>query len=254
MAFNPAFEGMGVGGWLGVGGVNVTFKRKFRWTLEIRGKQGGCDFYVPPHFVQIAARPQVTFEEVEINFLNRRTWWPGKPTWEPITVTYFDAVGNHGQQTPHQLIRWLSAMYTIGKDRMSSRRNYYLGEAELFLLNGCGQKMERWLFLDAWPQAVNWGDVDYSSSDIATIELTLRYSDVRYWPGCGRALNLCGCGSCGGGTGFGSDGEDGYEKAVGGGKTIYPAGSTMPVVPGGPFGSYPSTGDTGGEGSFTRRQ
>jgi len=37
---------------------------------------------------------------------------------------------------------------------------------------------------NAWPQAINFGDLDYSSSEEVTIELTLRYSEVSYESKC----------------------------------------------------------------------
>ena len=40
--------------------------------------------------VKVAARPSITIEETEINYLNDKTWIPKKGTWEAITVTHFD--------------------------------------------------------------------------------------------------------------------------------------------------------------------
>ena len=51
---------------------------------------------------------------------------------------------------------------------------------------------------DVWPTAINFGDLDYSNSEEATIELTLRYSDVQYENICpGSNISAC-CSPCGG--------------------------------------------------------
>jgi len=38
-----------------------------------------------------------------------------------------------------------------------------------------GNALEEWTIENCWPQTVNWGDLDYTSSDTADIEMTLRY-------------------------------------------------------------------------------
>ena len=55
--------------------------------------------------------------------------------------------------------------------------------------------LEKWTIFDAWPQAVNWNDLDYSSSEEATVEVTVRYSDVSYDSACLQAKGGC-CTSC----------------------------------------------------------
>ena len=195
VGFNPSDQGMGIG-TVGIGDSGVVFKRKFRWTLAIRNQSGGCDFNIPPHFVTVAARPSISFEETEINFLNDKTWIPGKATWEPITVSFLDT----NQNDSTELLKWLTAVFdftTPTSKKMSSKRAGYSGVVTLTMYDGCGTSMEEWELQDAWPQAINWGDLDMSSSDIATIELTLRYSMVKYTAKCGQEnFTPCDCVGC----------------------------------------------------------
>ncbi len=197
MAFNPAGQGMGIG-TVGIGDPNVVFKRKFRWTLTIRGK----DFEVPPYFVKVAARPNISFEETEINFLNDKMWVPGKATWEALTFTYMDVSGNlTGDASGGNLAlyTWLTNVFDFTsptKKFMSSKRCGYAGAAELILYGGCGEKLETWLLEDAWPQAINFGDLDYSSSDTVDIELTIRYSRVTFKHHCPAGPIVQPCVSC----------------------------------------------------------
>lgn len=193
MPFNPAQQGMGIG-TIGIGDPNVIFKRKFRWTLEIEG-QGSCQFRVPPHFVKTASRPSFTVEETEINFLNDKTWIPGKASWEPITVTFLDT--NQGGSA--QLLQWLTSVFDFTSPtskKMSSKVSGYAGKVTLVMYDGCGSRMETWTLNDAWPSAINFGDLAYDSSDIAEIELTLRYSQVTYISNCGTSFSPCECQGC----------------------------------------------------------
>jgi len=187
---------MGIG-TAGIGDPLVVFKRKFRWTLEIFGQN--CPFHIPPWFVTVAARPNISFDETEINFLNDKTWIPGKATWESITVTMLDVGGAGASNDGVQIYKWLLSVFDFRSPThkfMSSNIAGYAGTAILTMWDGCGTEMETWTFDDAWPQAVNFGDLDYSSSDIANIELTMRYSKVSFRPGCGANLEFCGCTGC----------------------------------------------------------
>lgn len=167
-----------------LGGQDLIHKRKFRWTFEVRRPQAAQAQNVPASFVKLAARPNITIEETEINFLNGKTWIPGKGTWETISVTYYDVAGS--DNIP--LWSWLASVYEFLDPvqlRQNARRSCYSGIGILTMYDGCGNPLERWTLGDAWPQAINFGELDYSSAEEATIEVTLRYSNVSY-------VNLCG--------------------------------------------------------------
>lgn len=176
-----------------LGGSTLVFKRKFRWTFEIREVCGSRT--IPRDFVKISARPNITIEDTEINFLNAKTWIPGKASWETITVTYYD-VATIDNQT---LWDWLASVYDFTDPvglRMASRRDDYAGVGSLILYDGCGAAIEQWELRDLWPQAINFQDLDYSNSEEMTIELTLRYSNVFYRSLCpNRPLEPC-CTPC----------------------------------------------------------
>lgn len=180
---------MGIGK---LGSSQLIFKRKFRWTLSVQLTCG--DLEVEESYVKVAARPNLSVEETEINFLNAKTWIPGKASWETLTVTYYDVAGSENIN----LWTWLASVYNYMKPvelPMGASRNDYAGQVTLLLYDGCGNALEQWLLQDAWPQAVNFGELDYSSSEECTIEITLRYSGVAYQNLCGPSPTSC-CTGC----------------------------------------------------------
>ena len=183
---------MGIGK---LGSDEVTLKRKFRWLFSITVCSGAL---VPPHFVKVASRPDISIEETEINFLNEKTWIPGKASWEAITVTYLDVAAKGGSDNIG-LWDWLASVYDFTSTCrfMSSKRKDYAGEGSLVMLDGCGNPMELWTMGDMWPTSIKFGELDYSDSGFAEIELTLRYSKVEYTNFCGRDPVGCGCSGCG---------------------------------------------------------
>lgn len=166
---------MGIGR---VGRPDVIFKRKFRWTMQVAGAWG----YVPEHFCTIAARPKLTLEETEVNYLNHTTWVPGKAKWEPITVTYLD-VPNAGIG---DLYSWIATLYNFNSnDLPMSEKAGWNASAIIQLYDGCGSVLERWVLGSIWPSSVDFGDLSYEDSDMVKVELQLRYSEVNYAALCG---------------------------------------------------------------------
>ena len=206
---------MGIGK---LGDGKIIHKRKFRWTFEVLREPAGRN--VPASFVKVAARPNLNIEETEINFLNAKRFLPGKGTWETITVTYFDVAGAADGTSNIGLWDWLASVYdytggnsaNFGDDgagslsnpnvRQSSRRECYSGTGVIVLYDGCGNALEGWNLNDCWPQAINFGELDYAVSDEVTIEVTMRYQGVVYRNFCGEDVKTpecCGCPSPSGG-------------------------------------------------------
>lgn len=191
---------MGIGP---LGGADVIHKRKFRWTFKVYRSVGNNGSMgqplVPEHFVKVASRPNISIEETEINFLHGKSYLPGKGTWETITVTYYDVSSAVGQGANIGLWEWLASVYDFTKPGtlyQTTTRNGYAGVGVLDMYDGCGKSLETWTLGDMWPQAINFGELDYSSSEECTIEVTLRYGNVGYRNNCGPnpQAECYGCG------------------------------------------------------------
>ena len=200
-----------------IGESNIVFKRKFRWLFSVSDIcVDGASARIPETYVKAASRPNITFDEQEVHFLHGRMYLPGKPTFETITVTYYDVVDDSGNAQPLMpLYSWLSSVYDMfsaesvdaagnQNPRMGNAaggKTGYGGVGNLTMLNGTGKAIESWQLWNCWPQAVNFGDLDYSSAEEATIELTLRYAYATWKNYCGATvIKPCftqGCGSDG---------------------------------------------------------
>jgi hypothetical protein len=209
LATNGNLNDMGFGL---LGSNDIVFKRKYRWMFSIFTD---CQGAIPPQFVKLASRPNLTIEETEINFLHGKMWIPGKGSWETITITYYDLGGASVAAGMTALYSWLATVYNFtnagfrqGVTRLSqsSKRGTpafglptgqggYAGTGVLDLYDGCGTSMETWMMGNMWPQAINFGELDYSSSEEVTMELTLRYSEVQWQSNCGGQVVPC-CTGC----------------------------------------------------------
>ena len=178
-----------------IGQPEIVFKRKFRWTFEIVGWCRNETNLVPEHFVKVTSRPNLSVEELEVNHLNAKTWIPGKASWETITVTYIDVA--HITQMP--LWNWLATVYDFSDpvNLTQGEKRDWDATGVLNMYDGCGVLLETWQLRHMWPTAINFGDLDYSSSEEATIELTIRYSDVSYRSYCPEFTPTPCCTGCG---------------------------------------------------------
>jgi hypothetical protein len=178
---------MGIGP---LGAPNIIIKRKFRWTMAISTPCG----FLPAYICKTAERPKLEVEETELNFLNAVTWLPGKGKWQPISVTYYD-IANASMQG---LFNWIATIYnfTDPVNLTQSEKSGWAGTALLTMYDGCGKPLEAWLLGSVWPQSISFGDLDYSSSDFCTVDLTLKYSEVQYRSFCGGVNPVACCRGC----------------------------------------------------------
>lgn len=177
-----------------VGQPDINFKREFRFTFEIRGFCGNQNSVIPEHFVKELERPHLKVDEVEINHLHARTWIPGKASWETMTVTYMDVA----HPTSIALWTWMSTIYSLGDPVNLTMGNKSDWDATgiIYMWDGCGQLQETWFLQHMWPTDINFGKLDYASGEIATIDLTLRYSDVAYKSYCPEFVPVGCCTPC----------------------------------------------------------
>jgi hypothetical protein len=176
---------------MGIGPLgSATFKRKYRWTFRVDNIGGNPQLGVGGQYVKVANRPQLEVEETEINFLNGKTWIPGKATFQQLSVTYYDIASTDA--AVNNLLVWVNKVYNFsdgnGEFISATQKNVaknaagdgYAGNGILTLLDGGGYALEEWRLINCWPVSINFGDLDYSSSEECTIELNMRYSFAKY--------------------------------------------------------------------------
>jgi hypothetical protein len=176
---------------------SAAFKRKYRWTFEVEQVGGAGGFNIGGAYVKSGNRPQIDIDETEINFLNGKTFIPGKATFNEISFTYYD-VAVEKDPTVNNLLRWVNRVYNFEKkgatnEIKATQGSYpdkggtgYAGKGILTLLDGCGFALEQWELINCWPKSINFGDLDYSSSDECNIELSLRYAFATYKNFCNK--------------------------------------------------------------------
>jgi hypothetical protein len=178
---------MGIGP---LGAPNTIIKRRNRWTMAISTPCGT----LPAWACKTAGRPNLDIEELELNFLNATTWVPGKAKWQPINVTYYDVASSDFQG----LFNWMATVYNF-QDEINlkmSEKSGWAGVALLQMYDGCGALLESWQLGSVFPTSINFGELNYDTGEFCTIDLTLRYSEVKYRGNCNNITPQGCCNGC----------------------------------------------------------
>lgn len=138
-------------------------KRKFRWLLAIEGMDA--------FLLKSAARPTITTEEFQINYINATRYLASKYTFEPIEISLHDAIAPSGAQ---QVMEWIR----LAHEHVTQRAGYadfYKRDIQLKMLDPLGAVVELWDIKGAFVQNSNYGELAYDNMESADITLTIRY-------------------------------------------------------------------------------
>ena len=159
--------------------VELDPKRRFRYKLSL-GAEGGKS--IAEYYVKTANMPKATISTIEHSYLDYNFKFPGRVTWDPISVTL---VAPAGPGSGDMLMDFLHvAGYTFPTNSVEAGR-YSLGKAGfqdafgkdplIQLMDGAGNEVESWTLKNAFLTSVDWGgSLDYTSDEM--LELTIEIS------------------------------------------------------------------------------
>jgi hypothetical protein len=141
-------------------------KRKNRWLFRFPS-----DIGIQKWVLKSAARPTISQDEEEIQFLNTSTWVMGRFRWEPITLTLRDAIG---PSTAQAVMEWVR----LHSESVTGRQGYAVGykkDVEILMLDPGGVVIEKWLLEGTFVTNANFGDLSMDDGTLADITLELRF-------------------------------------------------------------------------------
>jgi hypothetical protein len=150
-------------------------KRKNRWILKfdrIPNKAGSATESLAIDIFS-ASRPSVNLEPIEVHRLNERFNFASKPSWESMSLTFYDF--DKGSESASQILyHWFTSIY----NPLTGGQGYaivYKTNATLVLLGPDGKIIEVWDIFGAFPESVNWQELSYDGTDAAMVECSLKY-------------------------------------------------------------------------------
>ena len=125
-------------------------------------------------------RPSVNFEQIPVDVYNSKINIIGKHTWDPVSVNLRDDVSHNvsklvGEQVQRQFDFMEQASAAAGLD--------YKFQMKIELLDGGNGSavpitLEQWELYGCYVENVNYNDLNYASSEPASITMSIRFDNA----------------------------------------------------------------------------
>tara|TARA_B100001094_G_scaffold190374_1_gene184372 strand:- start:6834 stop:7373 length:540 start_codon:yes stop_codon:yes gene_type:complete len=148
-------------------------KRRYRFILNIGN--------IPVWVIKTTNKPKVNINTVEHTFLNHTFKYPGRASWDPISVTLVDPLDPDMAKT--MLDRIVASGYQYPTDEnkrgtISKKASVQQGliGVSISQINGEGGIVETWTLTNPWVSSIDFGGaLDYSSDDMNEITMEIVY-------------------------------------------------------------------------------
>tara|TARA_R100000030_G_C3244056_1_gene121326 strand:- start:290 stop:877 length:588 start_codon:yes stop_codon:yes gene_type:complete len=173
-------------------------KRAFRFKITIGAFSDtsiGSDLGTNVVFwAKTADKPSFTLGETSHNYLNHTFKFPGRVTWNDVTITMVDPGGEKGvafaltkilNESGYVVPTDASQFQTISKTKAVGG----LGEVLCQQLDDEGNVLESWTLNNSFISDVNFGNLDYGSEELTEYSITVRYDWATYNEGLGSEVS-----------------------------------------------------------------
>ena len=156
-------------------------KLAFKWFASFGS---GVDT-IQTYTLRTFQRPSFTINTTEYLWINDVNFKPGVLTWNPIEITLTDGedIKDNNASKLYALLK--KSGYTSGQEGISNiqkkKSSFALGGQVYFQqIDSKAVVLETWKLINPFLEAVNFGQGNYSSEEIITISLTIRYDYAEY--------------------------------------------------------------------------
>lgn len=118
-----------------------------------------------PYLVRATSLPEASLEEVRTPLTEFDIRTPGIPTYGDWTVSL------HVDEKGEILEKFYGWFYLC----QSGLPRDYMKQQEIYLLDYSGSSMFKYMLYGAWPKHIGAVSLDYSSNDIASVDITFAY-------------------------------------------------------------------------------
>lgn len=167
----------------------VETRRKHRWYFALLAGGGGVGGPEGSRvYLQSAQRPHSVTEEAVMHHDEEQSYFAGKYHWEPISLVFYDVTSGGGANgdidASSEVYEWLNTCVNVYNASVAFP-NEYKKDSNLVMTNGDGSTNEAWFLYHSWPIDVNWNDLDYTNTEIQTIDVSMKYDRAERGDGLG---------------------------------------------------------------------
>jgi hypothetical protein len=151
-------------------------KRRFKFKLKLGD--------VAEYYVKTATMPKANVSTIEHSYFDYNFKFPGRVTWDPITVTM--VAPSRGIEDPTDLLYFYfeQAGYLFpdesGAETISLSKQGFAdafgGDPQLQLMDGLGSVIEEWTLRNAFLTNVDYGgSLDYTSDEMLELSMEISF-------------------------------------------------------------------------------
>ena len=167
-----------MGFWTQAGGVDAQDpKRQYRFVADFAGLGSDCQW-----LVKNIGKPSITLTEASHQYLNHTFYYPGRVSWNTVSVTLVDPVSPDATATMMNAISVAGYVVPTGPEQLetvSKKRSIdALGQVTITQFNGDGDTsnpVEEWVLRNCWMKSVTLSGLDYSGDSLSEVTIELRY-------------------------------------------------------------------------------
>ena len=163
-------------------------KRNFRFKVQISAGAfetdatdlATSDFY----WAKTAEKPSFTINAAEHNYLNHTFKFPGRISWNDISITMVDPGKERGvayalakmlADSGYNVPSTTSDLSTISKSKAVGEATKSGASVRVAQLDDDGDEIEAWVLKNAFITDAKFGTLDYSSDDLTEYSITFKY-------------------------------------------------------------------------------
>jgi len=127
-----------------------------------------------------ASRPSYQLEEAIMHHNQEEAYFGGKTKWEPLSLNWYDV--EQDPDVSQAMFEWVEICNKLtggAAGDVTPPSTYKANQSDLQMRDGVGDPNETWEIYNGWPQMVNWGSLDYSSSELQMIEVKFRFDRAK---------------------------------------------------------------------------
>jgi hypothetical protein len=179
---------------------NIEPKRKFKFLVDFDLVGNSNPIQVPTYIVKKVDKPVATISESKHDFFGQAYYYPGRLTWNEITMTIVDPGGTNQQNgdsfdAAETLMGFLQRYGYVNPvavgpkitDGSVGPRSLDKSAGSLGInirqVDSDGNTVERWILNNAFIKEVNFGGLDYTSDDINEVTIKVRYDWAEFVKG-----------------------------------------------------------------------
>ena len=125
-------------------------------------------------------RPNVSFEDIQVDVYNSRVYLAGKHTWEPVTLNLREDVSNNVQKLVGEQ---LQKQFDFFEQSSAASGSDYKFVTRIEILDGgnginVANVLETFELYGCYLQSANYNTLNYATNDPVTVALAIKYDNA----------------------------------------------------------------------------